>query len=458
MRIASAIALMAAIFLYHSASARADAPVTQPSTQSLEVPATQPPAPSTTENFNIHAQATVISQWHDVFPSPYIGPKSLLPDESAKTSVTATLFMGLRMPWQGGAVYFDPEIAGGQGFSNVQGIADFPNGDIPDVGTSAPQPYVARAFYQQVFSLGGPSQHLSSDQNQLAGDQDVRRVTVWLGKFSATDFFDNNTYARDPRTQFMNQAMVDNTAWDFPQDDRGYTLGGAAEYNQANWAFRYGFFQEPKVANGDTLDGHFPQAVGNAWELEDRWYIGDQPGVIRLLAYLNLAHMGNYRQALAAPGPSGPDVTLSRTYSTKYGFGFSAEQSITPTLAVFARAGWNDGQTESWAFTEVDDMGSVGISLKGTGWGRPDDVVGIAGAIAGLSDAHKDYLAAGGIDFTIGDGKLSYAPEEIFESYYNFKLIDHIFVTPDFQFVNDPAYNSARGPVAILSLRVHAEW
>jgi high affinity Mn2+ porin len=461
MRFASAIVLMAAIFLFCSdpGSARADAPVTQPSTQSLEVSTTQPPvAPATAENFNVHAQATIITQWHDGFRSPYVGPKSLLPDESAKTSVTGTLFMGLRMPWQGGAIYFDPEIAGGEGFSGVQGIADFPNGEIPKVGSPAPQPYVARAYYQQIFGLGGPAQHFDSDQNQLAGDEDVRRITVWLGKFAATDFFDNNTYAHDPRTQFMNLGMIDNTAWDYSADARGYTVGGAVEYNDATWALRYGFFQEPKVANGGTLDGHFPQAVGNVWELEDRWNIRDQPGVVRFLAYLNLADMGSYRAALAAPGPAGPDVTLSRTYSTKYGFGFSAEQSINPNLAIFARAGWNDGQTESWAFTEVDDMGSIGISLKGTNWGRPDDVVGVAGAIAGLSDAHKDYLAAGGIGFIIGDGKLSYAPEEVFEAYYNCKVVDHIFVTPDFQMVNNPAYNSDRGPVAILSLRVHADW
>jgi len=416
------------------------------------------PATSDTEWFNVHAQATTITQWHDDFPSPYSGPLSLRPREDAKTSVTATLFMGLRMPWEGGAFYFDPEIAGGEGFSNVEGIASFPNGDIAHIGTADPEPYVARAYYQQVFGLGGEKEKVESGQNQLGGYQDAKRITVWLGAFSATDFFDNNSYSHDPRTQFMNWSLMDDTAWDYPADSRGYTIGGVIEYTEPSWAIRYGVFQEPKAANGGTLDPRFPQAEGNALEVENRWSVKDQPGVIRVLGFANLAHMGNYRQAIANPGPNGPDITLTRSYSVKYGFSVSAEQAITSNLGIWGRAGWNDGQTESWAFTEVDDMGSLGISLKGTQWGRPDDVFGVAGTIAGLSDAHKDYLAGGGLGFIIGDGKLNYAPEEVVETYYNCKIVDHVFITPDFQFVEHPAYNSDRGPVVILGLRVHLEF
>jgi high affinity Mn2+ porin len=440
------------------AFASANGPTTQASTESIEVSTAPATAASETENYNIHAQATVITQWHPGFPAPYTGPNSLLPIESAKTSVTATLFMGLRLPWEGGAFYFDPEITGGQGLSGVLGIASFPNGDVSHVGAPQPEPYVARAYYQQVLGLGGEKEKVESDENQLAGFRDIRRITFWVGDFAATDIFDNNTYSHDPRTQFMNESLMDNTAWDYPADTRGYTVGAMAEYNEQSWAIRYGFFQEPKTANGQTLDPHVPQALGQAVELEERWNLRDQPGVVRLLAYGNMADMGNYREALAHPGPGGPDVALWRSYSTKWGFGISAEQAINADLAVWGRAGWNNGQTESWAFTEVDDMGSLGISLKGTQWGRPDDVFGFAGAIAGLSDAHKDYLAAGGLGFIIGDGKLDYAPEEVLETYYNCKVADHISVTPDIQFVNDPAYNSDRGPVAILGLRVHVEW
>jgi len=458
LRGAIVMAIAVSVFFADAAFAVSNGPTTQASTQSIEVSTAPASQVSETENYNVHAQATVITQWHNVFPAPYTGPNSLLPNESAKTSVTATLFMGLRLPWDGGAFYFDPEITGGEGLSGVMGIASFPNGDVSHVGAPQPQPYVGRAYYQQVVGLGGDKEKVESDENQLAGYRDIRRITFWLGEFSATDIFDNNTYSHDPRTQFMNESLMDNTAWDYPSDTRGYTLGAMAEYNEQSWALRYGAFQEPKTANGDTLDPRVPQALGQAVELEERWNLRDQPGVVRLLAYANVAHMGNYRQVLANPGPSGPDITLSRTYSTKWGFGISAEQAISADLGIWGRAGWNNGQTETWAFTEVDDMGSLGISLKGTRWGRPDDVFGFAGAIAGLSDAHKDYLAAGGLGFIIGDGKLDYAPEEVLETYYNWKMADHIFITPDIQFVNNPAYNSDRGPVAVLGLRVHVDW
>lgn len=429
------------------------APQTQPATTPL--PST---ASDDVESLNIHAQATVITQYHDYFPAQYSGPNSLLQKEDAKTSVTGTLFMGLRLPWQGGQFYFDPEIAGGEGFSNVEGIASFPNGDISHIGSVDPEPYVARAYLQQVIGLGGDQEKVDTGENQLAGYQDSKRITIWLGLFSATDFFDNNTYSHDPRSQFMNWSLMDDTAWDYPADTRGYTTGGVIEYNQPNWAIRYGAFQEPKDANGGTLDPKFPQAIGNALELEERWTLKDQPGVVRFLSFANIADMGNYRQAIADAGPGGiPNVTLTRSYSTKWGFSISAEQAINPDLGIWGRGGWNNGQTESWAFTEVDDLGSLGISLKGTSWHRANDVFGFAGAIAGLSDAHKDYLAAGGLGFVLGDGRLTYAPEEVLETYYNCQIADGIFITPDAQFINNPGYNSDRGPVGVIGIRVHLE-
>ncbi len=429
------------------------------SNPSTSADATIPPASTPdVESFTLHGQTTVITQWHDIFPAPYSGPLSLMRDESAKTSITGTLFTGMRLPWEGAAIYFDPEIAGGNGLSGVAGIASFPNGEIPRVGTPEPEPYVARAYYQQVFGLGGEKEKVAPDQNQLAGYRDTRRITIWLGKFAATDFFDNNSYSHDPRTQFMNWSLMDDTAWDYPADTRGYTLGGVVEYNEPAWAIRYGVFEEPKVANGGTLDGHVPQSLANVLEFEKRWTVGERAGVIRVMGFANMAHMGNYRRAIDNPGPNGPDVTVTRTYSTKYGFSLSAEQAITADLGIWGRAGWNDGHTESWAFTEVDRSASLGISLKGSKWGRPDDVLGFAGAVSGLSQDHRDYLANGGLGFIIGDGQLNYAPEEIVETYYLIKVTEHISVTPDMQFIDNPAYNSDRGPVFVAGVRVHAEF
>jgi high affinity Mn2+ porin len=230
------------------------------------------------------------------------------------------------------------------------------------------------------------------------------------------------------------------------------------ELNRPNWALRYGAFAEPKKANGGTLDAHVPQALGQVIELEERWAIHDHPGAVRVLGYANLARMGNYREAIDHPGPSGPDVALTRTYSTKYGFGLSAEQELLPGLGAFGRLGWNDGHTESWAFTEIDRTASLGLSLRGDRWHRPDDVVAIAALVNGISKDHRDYLAAGGLGFLLGDGRLHYGYEEIAEAYYLIKLADHVFVSADLQFIENPGYNRDRGPVTVGGLRVHVEF
>jgi high affinity Mn2+ porin len=432
-------------------------PATQPAAEpgSEQRPTSPPPKP---EVFSVHGQATVISQDHDAFHAPYQGLNSLPRREGWKTSVTGTLFLGARTPWPGGEAYFDPEIAGGEGFGGVRGIAGFTNGEIPRVGTPEPKPYVARLFYRQNFDLGGEKQWVEAQQNQLAGYVSDSRLTVSLGKLAASDFFDNNAYSHDPRGQFENWAIMENGAWDYAADTRGYTLGGVVELNLPTRTLRYGAFAEPKEANGGTLDSHVPQALSHNIEFEDRWQLHKHPGAIRVLAFANTAHMGNYRKAIDHPGPSGPDITLSRTYSTKYGFGLSFEQELIDGLGIFARLGWNDGHTESWAFTEIDRTFCLGLSLKGARWHRPNDVIGVAYVANGISKDHRDYLAAGGYGFLIGDGKLSYGLEQVGEIYYLIKIYDHVFVTADAQFIGNPAYNRDRGPVAVASIRAHIEF
>ncbi|HXE54417.1 MAG TPA: carbohydrate porin [Tepidisphaeraceae bacterium] len=431
-----------------------------PATSPAEAPAAAVAEKQSLEWYSIHAQGTVISQKHNQFPADYTGPMDVPVKEPWRTSVTGTLFLGLRMPWSGGEFYLDPEISGGEGFGGVAGIAGFPNGEIPRVGTPEPQPYISRAFLRQTFGLGGEKEHVDSDQNQLAGFRDVKRITLTIGKVAATDLFDNNAYGRDPRTQFMNWALMDNGAWDYPADTRGYTYGGAIELNEPNWAVRYGAFTMPKAANGSTIDWNVPKALGQVVEFEQRWTINGHGGAVRPLAYLNLAHMGNYAAAVDHPGPRGiPDVTLTRTYQSKYGFGLSWEQAITDSLGIWGRLGWNDGHTESFVFTEIDRTATIGMSLKGAPWRRPADVIGAAIASNGLAHNHRDYLAAGGHGFIIGDGQLPhYALEQDYEAYYLIKIYDHVFVTVDGQIINHPAYTPDRGPILIAAFRAHVEF
>jgi len=410
--------------------------------------------------FSAHAQATMVTQTHDVFRSPYIGPRSLLPVERTPTSVTGTLFLDGRL-WEtegwSGELVFNPEMSSGPGLSDSQGIAGFPNGEITRVGIVAPTPYFARIYLRQTWGFGGEQEKVEDDANQIAGMRDIDRITLSVGKFSATDFMDDNRYSHDPRTQFLPWSIMYNGAWDYPANVRGYTYGIAADFNQKYWALRYGIFAEPAFANGAPFDPKFIKANGQAVEWLLRYGLEERPGNLRLLAYANHAHMGDYREALDQM-PVNPDVTLTRAYRWKYGFGLSWDQEITKELGVFGRLGWDDGHTESWAFTAIDRLAELGMLLKGKCWCRPNDVAGLAGCINGLSGDHRNYLGAGGLDFIIGDGKLTYGPEEILDFFYSCQVIKGIFVTFDFQEVNHPAYNRDRGPVSIYTLRVHTEF
>ena len=413
------------------------------------------------QKFNIFGQATVITQWHEPFRSLYVGPHSLLPLRETDTSMTGTLFIGARI-CDCGELYFDPEIAGGEGFSQVFGLAGFPNGEITRVGSPEPTPYIARFYYVQTFGLGGETENIEAGQNQLAITKDISRISLVLGKYAASDFFDNNKYSHDPRSQFMNWSIMDNGAWDYPADVRGYTYGWHVEWNEKNWAVRYGFFGMPTVANGAIIDPRIDKAHGQIVEIEQRYHLffnDDQPGKIRYMIYRNNANMGNYRQATDDPALN-LDIAQTASYANaKFGLGVNFEQQFSEDLGGFLRCGWNDGKNESFAFTEIDQTVSFGLVKKGKCWCRPEDELGLACAVNGISGDHRDYLAAGGLGFILGDGALRYGPEAILETYYRFKFKDkQIFIMPDFQLVGDPGYNRDRGPVGVGTIRVHAEF
>jgi carbohydrate-selective porin OprB len=302
---------------------------------------------------------------------------------------------------------------------------------------------------------------LESEENQLGGRRPVNRYTVTAGRFTLTDFFDNNRYSHDPRSQFMGWAVMYSGAWDYPADVRGYTWGWVHEVHTRSWSFRYASAAMPRVANGLRFDRRLFRNRGDVFEIERRWQAGKHPGVVRLLNYENHANAGSYAEALRQAAGSGgaPDVTATRRNGTlKYGFGVNAEQELTGNMGVFARLGWNDGKTESFAFTAIDRLATGGLSIKGKRWHRPFDTVATEVTVSGISGVHALYLARGGYDFLIGDGRLQYGPETISESYYNARLWPWLFASIDLQHVTNPAYNRDRGPVWIPSLRLHVEF
>lgn len=409
----------------------------------------------TPETWNLYYQATSIGQYHGTFRSPYSGPFSLQNSPERDVSLTTTLFLGLRLE-KNTALYFDPEIAGGRGFSGVDGLANSSNGELPRVASATPKPYLARLYVSHDFGFGKETEAVESDENQLGGTRPVNRYTVSAGRFTVTDFFDDNRYSHDPRTQFIGWAVMFNGAWDYPADVRGYTWGWVHELHMRNWSLRYASAAMPRVANGLRFDRRLFRNRGDVFEGEYRYAANKHPGTVRLLHYLNHANAGTYSEATKLPVP---DITATRRNGTlKYGFGLNMEQELTKDLGVFGRLGWNDGKTESFAFTAIDRLATLGFSLTGTRWRRPFDTVATEFTASGISGAHQAYLAAGGYDFLIGDGRLTYGPERISESYYNARLFPGFFAAFDLQHVSNPAYNRDRGPVWIPSVRLHLEF
>jgi high affinity Mn2+ porin len=411
------------------------------------------------EAWNVHAQTTFLPQGYGPIHSPYASPLSLPGGGQLQATWTTTAFLGARL-WEGGEFYFNPELAQGFGLNGTLGLGGFSNGEAQKAGAAFPRIRAQRYYLKQTFGLGGEQEAVDDAPNQLAGKRDVDRVTLIVGRFAVGDFFDGNSYAKDPRADFMNWAMWASGAYDFPADLPGYTRGAVVELNRKDWAIRAGVFQVPSAPNSDILTF---KTGGTAVEFEERHTILEQPGKLRVGVFANSGNTANYREvvdlAAAEPGLDINDITNANMRDRlKYGFYVNLEQQIASDVGLFARASWNDGQNQILSFTDIDRSLSGGLSIKGSRWGRADDTIGIGGAVNGLSAAHRDFLAAGGTGLLIGDGRLNYSPERILEAYYAYFVVKGVTLTADYQLVVNPAYNADRGPASILSGRLHAEF
>jgi high affinity Mn2+ porin len=421
-------------------------------------PALETPA-ATPQNWNLHGQSTDIVQGYPGFSAPYSGPNSLPPGGETRETVSLDVLAGVRL-WPGAEAHIDGLMWQGFGVGDAVGVDGFPNGEAFRLGTSAPNVNIPRLFIRQTIGLGGETESIPDDALDLASQQDISRLILTAGRFSAKDIFDNNAYANDPRTQFMNWALMANESWDYPGDALGYITGFAAELKQPGWTARYGIFQMPENSNGTALDSHVLKAWGMVTELEKRYTWGEHPGTIRFLAYLNHAHMGDYQDAVDMAEATGQpaDIEASRAYRYKYGFGLNWEQEIVKNVGVFSRLGWSNGGSEAWVFSDSDYSESLGLSIKGEPWHRPDDTFGLAGVANGISHVHQEFFEDGGTGILAGDGQLTYGWEKIMETYYDAAVWKTIHVAVDYQFVDNPAFNAARGPVSFFGARLHWEF
>jgi high affinity Mn2+ porin len=409
--------------------------------------------------FNLHFQTTYIYQYKPAFPAPYTGTNSIIPGEEKQNSLTATLYFGARL-WRGAELYINPEVAGGSGLSGAFGLGASTNGETFRVGDPAPTLYLGRGYLSQTFAIGAAKSVVDEQANEVGGAKPTNYLRFLLGKLSLGDIFDNNEIANAPRTQYMNWCLMNNGSWDYAANTRGYTYAFVGILQHNTMTYEAAMAMLPKVANGPDLNTDLSQAYSlNAEVSKEVTLKNKRKGNIRLMGFYNNGHMGNYRDAINYPLITGPDIVSTRQYGrTKYGFGLSTDLELSSNAGVFFRCGWNDGHNETWAFTEVDQAISAGITFNGETWRRNEDRLGIALLANGLSQDHRDYLAHGGLGFQLGDGHLSYGHEAAVEVYYSCKPVAAgLWLTGDYQFVVNPGYNADRGPVHVFSLRLHVE-
>jgi hypothetical protein len=417
--------------------------------------------------WNYHYQITVIDQNHSGFKAKYSGMNSLADSvETGANSVTSTLYLGRRL-WKGAGVHFNGELSGGHGLSSTLGVAGALNGETYRIGDPSPVVSAARYFIQQMIPLGHTGyEHQEDDvDNQLEGTIPNSRIVITGGKFALSDFYDDNSYSHDPRTQFMNWSLMSNGAWDYPANTKGYTYGLVVELIKPTWAARISSVAVAATANHSDMEYKFGKAHSETLELTKKLrLIGGLPGSIGFIASYTASRAPSYQDGLEAIKTG--NTALLSVFSgnaeglayggRKTGFYLNLEQGLTNDLGFFTRGGWNDGKDATWAFTEIDQTITAGLSLKGTSWKRSDDVIGMGQIVNGISADHRAFLKAGGYGFIIGDGNLNYAHETITEVYYSARVNKTFWLSFDYQLVINPGYNKDRqGPVHVFGFRGH---
>jgi len=410
------------------------------------------------ERFAIHGQVTYVEQETGSFKAPYDGPNSLSPDLGRET-VDATLFVGARL-WPGAEGWITPEIDQGFGLDDTLGVAGFPSGEAYRIGKNQPYLRLPRMFMRQTVNLDETTEAVEAAANQFGGARSPDRWVFTVGKFGVTDIFDTNQYAHDPRGDFLNWSAIDAGSFDYAADAWGYTVGAAAERYRGSWTLRAGVFDLSNIPNSAHLDPGFHEFQIDA-EIEKGYELFEKPGRVLVTGFDSRGRMGLLDEAVRVAALAGgtPNPADVRQYRSRLGLSLSLEQSLSADLGAFARVGKAAGNVEAYEFTDVDRSIEVGASIKGLRWRRPEDTIGVAAIDNGISAARQRYLNAGGLGILVGDGRLPHpGAEQIVETYYDVAARSWAHLSLDYQWVKNPGYNTDRGPVSIVAVRVHAQF
>ena len=235
----------------------------------------------------------------------------------------------------------------------------------------------------------------------------------------------------------------------------------------------------PQDPNAQNIDFRFWQYYGDALEIEHDHALFGRRGAIHVLGYRNSVYSGNFADSIAAfesnpaaynaancgslynfgsGNVTAPDLCFVRKQNVKLGIGIDLEQYVADNFGLFFRAMYSDGKTEVDAFNAADRSLSFGSVAKGSFWHRPFDIAGVGFAMSWISQIHAEYLAMGGVDDFIGDGRLNWAAEGVVDAFYSVNLLRAVWLSADYEYLWNPAYNADRGPVNVFGLRGHAEF
>ena len=109
--------------------------------------------------------------------SPYEGVNSLPGVGQSRETWTVSAFLGMRL-WQGGELYYNPELLQGFGVASTVGAGGYPNGEAQKSNFPFPRYNTSRLFLRQEIGLGGERIKVASEYGQLVGRE--RRLAAHL--------------------------------------------------------------------------------------------------------------------------------------------------------------------------------------------------------------------------------------------------------------------------------------
>lgn len=234
------------------------------------------------------------------------------------------------------------------------------------------------------------------------------------GKLDMSNYFDTNVVANDELFQFLNSALVNSIAIEFPEDNGPGAVVAAfpADWFEvlAGWA--------KSDAEWEDLDCD-PFGIA---EVNFRPLLWARPGNYRFYVWINESD----KQRLDSTGSTGQG----------WGAGISFDQMITDDLIGFLRAGLEDDDVY-----EVEGAWSIGAELRGTAWNRGDDVLGFAIAQALINDKIEPNDT-----------------ETLFEAYYSIFVNEQFHLSPDIQIIDNPGGNSRNDALVVLGARAQVDF